>query len=381
MAIPIKPPVLNTFNQGEAIAQGNRNALAEQQIRAMPERQQMAREQHQTQQAGAQMQQALQGLDYMIKSGRMVGDQASYEGWIQDLAQKGIIDPTKVKEQWTPEHMNQILGRAGAQLQIGKYNPKDYTTKSWTEFLKSRNPSVLKRYETSMTERIALDPNLAKKVETTQAGIAGGKAGASEQAKSEIQLAMRPKITRAVKKAEALAKAKGETLTSLARAQAALPGLKDVVAKLGILADTGTHTMTGKGFDVLVKELGFGSTKGATARAKMTAIVNNQVLPLLRDTFGAAFTVAEGESLRATLLDVDAAPEQKKATLNAFLDQKVRDIKTKEREASNLVPEGATQTQAPPATQSTQSAIMTHPQTGKRYEVDPITKQVIREVQ
>ena len=45
-------------------------------------------------------------------------------------------------------------------------------------------------------------------------------------------------------------------------------------------------------------------------------------LPLLRDTFGAAFTVKEGETLRATLGDPNYSPAEKDAVLSAFIDQK-----------------------------------------------------------
>ena len=62
------------------------------------------------------------------------------------------------------------------------------------------------------------------------------------------------------------------------------------------------------------------------------SIVNNQVLPLLKPTFGGAFTVQEGDALKATLGDPDASPEQKVAQLNSFIDAKEREIQTKERE-------------------------------------------------
>jgi hypothetical protein len=56
------------------------------------------------------------------------------------------------------------------------------------------------------------------------------------------------------------------------------------------------------------------------------AMVDNQVLPMLRDTFGAQFTVKEGETLRATLGDPDKTPAEKKAVLEAFIEQKIRNI-------------------------------------------------------
>ena len=88
--------------------------------------------------------------------------------------------------------------------------------------------------------------------------------------------------------------------------------------------------MAGRVFDFAVKESGFGSTEGATARAKFIAIINNQVLPLLKPTFGGSFTVSEGDELKATMGDPNATPEEKMAALDAFIDQKQRDIRTKQ---------------------------------------------------
>lgn len=139
-------------------------------------------------------------------------------------------------------------------------------------------------------------------------------------------------VAEAVEQAKAQAKSRGEAFSDYNRAQASLPGLKEVVNKLKTLSDVATYTTTGKVFDTVVKELGFGATEGATARAKMQSLVDNQILPLLRDTFGAQFTEAEGERLRQTMLDIDAAPEQKKAILDSFLEQKMRDLQTKENE-------------------------------------------------
>ncbi len=105
-----------------------------------------------------------------------------------------------------------------------------------------------------------------------------------------------------------------------------LPGLKTVVTELGALADKATYTMSGKLWDDVVRETGNLPTEGALARTKYMSMVDNQVLPLLKDTFGAAFTVQEGESLRATLGAPDKSPAEKKAVLEAFIEQKVRDL-------------------------------------------------------
>jgi hypothetical protein len=178
--------------------------------------------------------------------------------------------------------------------------------------------------------------------------VAGAKiTGASKaKAKSAPLIAKTESFIRSkVKLAEKAAAETGEVLTDLARMKAALPGLTDVVNKLRELAPIATSTFGGKVFDTAVRELGFGSTKGATASAKFGAMVNNQVLPLLKPTFGAAFTVQEGESLRQTMGDKSAPAEQKMATLDAFLEQKQRDIETKELQLQQTSTQDTTATQ------------------------------------
>jgi hypothetical protein len=167
-----------------------------------------------------------------------------------------------------------------------------------------------------------------------EAGVEVGKAEQVAEVQAGVDLRFKPAIQTAVKLAEKAAAARGETLTTLARAEAALPGLIQTVDTLKELAPIATSTLGGQVFDTVVKESGFGATKGATARAKFIAIVANQVLPLLKETFGAAFTVGEGQELKATMGDPDASPAQKIAQLEAFIDQKRRSIETSEREVA-----------------------------------------------
>lgn len=105
-----------------------------------------------------------------------------------------------------------------------------------------------------------------------------------------------------------------------------MPGLETVVAQLGDLAQKATYTVVGKAVDAVKRQVGATPSEGALARAQYTAMVDNQVLPMLRDTFGAAFTVKEGETLRATLGGDDKSPEEKQAILTAFIAQKRRDV-------------------------------------------------------
>lgn len=177
----------------------------------------------------------------------------------------------------------------------------------------------------SARERIAQDPELSQRV----ADLEKQTQVAKEEGKLETQRQMLPEIRSSIKEAELAAEAEGEALSEYGRAQAAMPGLQEVVGKLKTLSDVATYTMGGRAFDTVVKELGFGATEGATARAKMESLVSNQILPLLRDTFGAQFTERESEQLRKTMLDIDAAPEQKKEILDSFIEQKMRDLEMK----------------------------------------------------
>jgi len=126
------------------------------------------------------------------------------------------------------------------------------------------------------------------------------------------------------KQIEGKASQEAEDRAKMDSISARLPALNEVVGELRELSETATHTLAGKARDWGARELGMGGTEGAVARAKYEAVVSNEVLPLLRETFGAAFTVKEGESLRATLGDPNLSPEEKNAQLDAFIESKLR---------------------------------------------------------
>jgi hypothetical protein len=128
--------------------------------------------------------------------------------------------------------------------------------------------------------------------------------------------------------------AQGEALASYRSMSSKLPGLEVVIKELGDLSDKATYTTAGKLLDAGRKELGMSPRDSALARSEYIAKVDNQVLPMLRDTFGAAFTQKEGETLRATLGDPDKSPAEKKAVLQAFINQKRRDIEALALQAS-----------------------------------------------
>lgn len=137
----------------------------------------------------------------------------------------------------------------------------------------------------------------------------------------QLQNAASQKAQGAVEgKTQATAVAEYESL------QSKMPGLRHVVGQLDKVAELATYTYAGQARDTLGRQMGMDPSEGALARTQYIAMVDNQVLPLLRDTFGAAFTAAEGQSLRSTLGDPDKAPAEKQAVLRAFIEQKERDL-------------------------------------------------------
>ena len=114
--------------------------------------------------------------------------------------------------------------------------------------------------------------------------------------------------------------------------EAAMPAVTDVKNELIELSDIATSTLGGKAFDAIVKQSGFGSTKGADAKAKMIAIVDNQVLPLIKQTFGGAPSLEEVRSLKSSLVDPEASPAQRKAQIEAFFAQQQRNVEVKQRQ-------------------------------------------------
>lgn len=162
-----------------------------------------------------------------------------------------------------------------------------------------------------------------------------------EEARKQAAIDWDGRIAETVEAARSRAKAKGEAFNDAAQMEAALPELMDVVGRLKELSQVATYTVAGRVWDAAMRELGFGATEGGKARAEYIAVVANQVLPLLKPTFGGSFTVQEGEELKATLGNPNLTPEEKQAQLEAFIQQKIRNVRGKQRESGTdeLTPE------------------------------------------
>jgi hypothetical protein len=161
----------------------------------------------------------------------------------------------------------------------------------------------------------------------------------------------------------AYGKGQGEARSTLASMQSQLPGLQTVVGELDKIAERATYTTAGQVLDVGRKELGMSPRDAAVARTEYISKVSNQILPMLRDTFGAQFTAREGDTLMATMGDPDKTPAEKQAVLKSFIEQKARNIQALAQQTGQPAPDVA----APPAAGRPQA---TNPQTGETVEWD-----------
>jgi hypothetical protein len=136
--------------------------------------------------------------------------------------------------------------------------------------------------------------------------------------------------------AEAIGTAVGEehghAQSSLQYLDANMPKLEDLVSNLDVLAGKATSTYVGQAVDFANRQLGMEPREAATARAEYVATIDNNILPLLRQTFGAQFTQKEGESLKATLGNVNASPGERRAVLQAFIQQKRAEVEALQRQ-------------------------------------------------
>ena len=294
-----------------------------------------------------------------------------------DDEQKAIAYMTKIMPTLNPEDKQRVmeLANAGSKDEVDLFLARMLATNAPDQLLKSQygqaktksyapipitNPKtgeirmVLPKYNPN-TDQAELSPldipegfevltetpeqerqrDMETEVEETEQkeGIKTREQKKREENKKQAEFDWAGRIEERVQVARAKAKAKGEALTDLEQMEAALPELQDVVGRLKDLSEVATYTTAGRVADAVVRELGFPATKGATARAKYIATIQNVVLPLLKPTFGAAFTVGEGEKLEATLGNPDLSPEEKQAALEAFIDQKIRNIRMEARKA------------------------------------------------
>lgn len=180
-------------------------------------------------------------------------------------------------------------------------------------------------------------------------GIKGTVKGAEQDAKNQSDLDYKPQIANQTAEQTEVGKAQGEAVAGLQDRSAQLPRLEQVVGQLSELGKKATYTMAGQAVNSTKRQLGMPVGEGAVARTEYISKVDNEILPLLRQTFGAQFTAREGDTLRNTLGDPNKSPEEKDAVLRSFIDQKKAQIVVMQQRTGQAVP--AIPNQAPLAPQ------------------------------
>ena len=187
---------------------------------------------------------------------------------------------------------------------------------------------------------------------------------------TSYQVTPKPEDMPGFKREQAAAQVEGTELgvsnAKLQAMEAQLPSLINVVNKLSDLGKKATYTKAGQAIDSTARQLGTKVPEGAVARKEYISTVDNEVLPLLRQTFGAAFTVEEGNRLRVTLGDPDASPQEKDAVLKAFIESKYSEMQSLARRAGNPLPP-----MSPPPVGGSGMIRGFDPQTGSFMEIDP----------
>lgn len=135
-----------------------------------------------------------------------------------------------------------------------------------------------------------------------------------------------------------LGKEEGAAAANLADREASLPRLEEMATKLEGLAEKATYTWAGQTRDAIARQFGAEVPDAGVARAEYEATVSNEMLPLLRQTFGAQFTSEEGQRMTRTLGDINASPPEKNAAIRAFLDAQRGAVETGRRRVGPQAP-------------------------------------------
>lgn len=175
-----------------------------------------------------------------------------------------------------------------------------------------------------------VDPIAAARLAYETGMGAGGGSGLDGQPGGDnLPKAIRDKI--AEEKAKKENDLKVAAADELNTAVSSYPQLDNTVKQLKEIGKNATYTMAGQARDAIARQFGT-ATQGAIAREKYVQTVRDVLFPQLRATFGAQFTVREGEALVATLGDPNKTPEERNAALDSFIDQKKQTIESKRRQ-------------------------------------------------
>ena len=278
----------------------------------------------------------LQGIAKMVEG---------YQGGkIEREAAQGRQDSSKRYQQGLADALNQYKEGGGAESLVSSNHPvaQDLGVKMLTKQMAGKYPGSMPSTVSEWEYYNKLDPKdqqrfLEMKRNPAIMNLGGEMAvrkpggGIGEQYPVTLKPGDLPSTRAAQAEAAVVGKDIGEKKSELSEMTANLPRLETVATQLSALGKTATYTKAGQAQDIARRELGLDPRAGAVSRKEYIAKVDNEVLPLLRATFGAQFTQKEGESLKVTLGDPNVSPAEKDAVLRSFIDSKRAQIETQKR--------------------------------------------------
>lgn len=247
-----------------------------------------------------------------------VKDQNSYSRALKFAMDMGMAKPGQFDPQYDPQTVEMLKGTIA----------NDINTLRQQELQIQASGGAPAAY----ARAAATDPLVMqglKNLRLTAQGMQAGAGGGVEPIQGYNQtLADKERI-----KASSTVQGKsfGEAESHLADLEANFPELNDVISKMKAVGQQATYTKAGKVYDAFNRQLDLEPRESAVAREQYVNMAKNQVFPILKQTFGAQFTKAEGDALLSTLGDAEKSPAEKEAALNAFIDQQTRNIKSARR--------------------------------------------------
>lgn len=148
----------------------------------------------------------------------------------------------------------------------------------------------------------------------------------------EDQIAENAAAAEAKKVTEREAKKQDELEAAKIRFQNA----QEITGQLKTLIDKATYSPVGRKLDRWANAFGV-TTEGAEAEERYRQIVNNELMPRIREYMGAAVTAEESARVLGLLGDPTASKEKKRAALDSFLEAAERNLKNKQDLANGTV--------------------------------------------
>jgi hypothetical protein len=252
---------------------------------------------------------------------------------LRDYIDEGQMNAAKIA------HLNAVAASAGGSVPAAIQIANEYDKARKAGDVQRMNDLTMAAKSLEKGQQVDANGNII--VQSGFLPAVQSTSNAKETGQNTSDLVYKPQIANQVANQTEQGKTQGEAGAALTQQTAQFPQLEAAVSDLSTLGKKATYTYSGRALNEIIRQAGgnLGAMPaGAVARDEYISKVDNQILPLLRQTFGAQFTAKEGETLRATLGAPNLAPEEKDAVLRSFIDQKSQQIKTLERQTGFVDP-------------------------------------------